>query len=590
MDYYSFRTSFFNLDYNSDGMVTLNEAKLGILSLLDEEYLDKQDIDEDGEFSNEIYAQYHTYQPKKYNCVPSLISMDFVDCLIMSVRHSTTTTEDVILDFDHVLKLYFGSCDDISPLDDATCSMLVKEGGDLCNADPQQYCQISCFKCDNGGRMLFQLNDSDDNDNDEEHEDVDEELKHKAISSLRMYSRSEITALTGDHNQRIIDRKLGQHSDIKSELKADISNKGRIGHGHVCPLKAKMKHINRNRFVFMADIHVEPWYNPDGTSYITRFDDYSTENMFQCRDSSGNHLDPQRECTLTGFSDPPITLFTSALHAWNMYARRPEESVLFFIGDAQAHSYLNNDEAIESLMYSLIDSMLYYFEPDAIFICPGNNDGPHNSVFTKNGDIQLTEAWMTPLINTGIVNNIQMPHRKYLIYGTYYDTVSLFKLTGYYMKPLSKIHDNYFVIVVNTNLGSLNPTQQMALEHDLEFVTGLDNGKVAILGHHPSVLENMIPTKYLDSPEQPAEETNDIILGLFSGHIHYFSPTNKRGFTTLPAMTQYAPYSAFAMGDIQDFVMNDGIGRQQKRIKLTNEHLLMYIASDHQLVDSHCWQ
>ena len=99
----------------------------------------------------------------------------------------------------------------------------------------------------------------------------------------------------------------------------------------------------------------------------------------------------------------------------------------------------------------------------------------------------------------------------------------------------------------------------------------------------------MIPSKYLDSITEPIAEQNDIILGLFSGHIHYFSPTNKRGFTTLPAMTQYAPYSAFAMGDIQDFVMNDG-QTTKKRIKLTNENILMYIASDHQLVDSHCWQ
>lgn len=517
--------------------------------------------------------------------------MDFVDCLIMSVRHSTTTKEDAIIDFDHVLKLYFADCDDISPLgEETTCSMLVKEGGDLCNADPQTYCKISCFKCDNGGKMLFEYNNNDNSnqdDNDNDNEDEEEYLQKKAISSLQMYSRSEITALTGDHNQRIIDRKLGQHSDIKAELKADNLNKGRIGHGHICPLKAKMKHINRNRFVFMADIHVEPWYNPDGISYITRFDDYNIDNMFECRDNNGNELDPNRECTLTGFSDPPITLFTSALHAWNMYARRPEESVLFFIGDAQAHNYLNDPQAIESLMYSLIDTMLYYFEPDGIYLAAGNNDGPHNSIFTSNGNIDLTNSWCDTLINTGIVNNIQMPHRKYLIYGEYYNTVSLFEKTGYYMKPLSKIKPNYFVIVLNTNLGSLNPTQQMALEHDLEFVANLDNGKVAILGHHPSVLENMIPSKYLDSVDQTQE--NDIILGLFSGHIHYFSPTNKRGFTTLPAMTQYAPYSAFAMGDIQDFTMNDGITRK-KKIKLTNEHLLMYVADDHQLVDSHCWQ
>merc|ERR1712087_913224 len=86
----------------------------------------------------------------------------------------------------------------------------------------------------------------------------------------------------------------------------------------------------------------------------------------------------------------------------------------------------------------------------------------------------------------------------------------------------------------------------MALEMDLEFVVDA-GGKVAILGHHPSVLENMVPDRYLGEGDDA-----DIVLGLFSGHIHYFSPTDQRGFTTLPAMTQFAPYSAFAMGDLVD--------------------------------------
>merc|ERR1719242_2941563 len=180
-----------------------------------------------------------------------------------------------------------------------------------------------------------------------------------------------------------------------------------------------------------------------------------------------------------------------------------------------------------------------------------------------------------------------MPHHKYLIYGQVYDTVSLFSRTGYYMKPLNKIEKNYFVIVLNTNLGSLNPTQQIALETDLEFVKDV-GGKVVILGHHPSVLENMIPAMYLDSNIDPIREENDIILGLFSGHIHYFSPTNKKGFTTLPAMTQYAPYSAFAMGDIQE--VQDCSGGKRERIRLTSENLLMYIGDDNREVDSHCWQ
>jgi len=120
----------------------------------------------------------------------------------------------------------------------------------------------------------------------------------------------------------------------------------------------------------------------------------------------------------------------------------------------------------------------------------------------------------------------------------------------------------------------------MALEFDLDFVASVQ-GRVAILGHHPSVLENMIPDRYING------EDADIILGLFSGHIHYFSPTDKRGFTTLPAMTQFAPYSAFAMGDITEVQNGDST---MQRLRLSNENLLMYIGDDHQAVDSHCWQ
>jgi len=455
--------------------------------------------------------------------------------------------------------------------------------------------------------MLFEVV-SDDEDDFEEYEQ---------LISYRMKGRSEIVALTGAHNKRIMDRKLNLQTATATEIGAnkqqsELVNKGNIngnsnsgnnnggdhlgpnGKGkplkkirnkqhreeqHICPIKAKMKHINRNRFVFMSDIHVEPWYDVDSTEVVARFDGYSVENMFECRNDDGMELEGN-ECLLTGISDPPISFFTSALHAWNMYSRRPEESVIFFIGDAQAHSYLDDGEAIESLMYSLIDSMLYYFEPDGIYMTAGNNDGPHNSAFTNRDSAHLTDSWSRALIESGIVNNVQMPLHRYSIYGTEYDTVSLFAQTGYYMKPLIKIEKNYFVIVLNTNLGSLNPTQQMALEYDLEFVADL-GGRVAILGHHPSVLENMIPPQYLSGSE------NDIILGLFSGHIHYFSPTNKRGFTTVPAMTQFAPYSAFAMGDISEVQNGDST---KQRLRLTNENLLMYIGDDHQAIDSHCWQ
>merc|ERR1712013_162182 len=146
----------------------------------------------------------------------------------------------------------------------------------------------------------------------------------------------------------------------------------------------------------MSDIHVEPWYAPNdddtSTSAISRFDDPNVDNMFECRDVNNQLLD-KSTCTLTGRTDPPMAFFSSALNAWNMYSRRPEESVIFFIGDAQAHSYLEEPAAIESLMASVVSKLLYYFEPDGIYIAPGNNDGPHNAAFTNHDELGLTAAW-----------------------------------------------------------------------------------------------------------------------------------------------------------------------------------------------------
>jgi len=227
--------------------------------------------------------------------------MDFVDCLVMSVRHSSTKP-DTILDFDAVLNLYFGDCDDISPLvgDETTCAMLVKEGGNLCSADPQKYCLVSCFKCAHSGQMLW-------------FDSSDKEWTE--ISSLRMQSRSEITALTGDHNQRMTDRKLGHKTaqmDRDEHLHKNENNKGRIAPGHICPIKAKMKHINRNRLVFMADVHIEPWYNPDSTEYIARFDGYNSDNMFECRDKNGKLLNTNTH-THTGHYTEGADLISKSL-------------------------------------------------------------------------------------------------------------------------------------------------------------------------------------------------------------------------------------------------------------------------------------
>merc|ERR1712129_332065 len=124
-----------------------------------------------------------------------------------------------MIDFDNALSLYFGDCDDISPInDDTTCANIVKEGGQICNSEPQKYCKISCFKCANGGRMLFELANEQQNDA----LNPDDVIQ---VLSQRMISRSEMVALTGEHNKRIIKKKKK-----KEDLRANIVKEG----GQIC--------------------------------------------------------------------------------------------------------------------------------------------------------------------------------------------------------------------------------------------------------------------------------------------------------------------------------------------------------------------
>ena len=128
-------------------------------------------------------------------------------------------------------------------------------------------------------------------------DDADDFAEYEQLISYRMKGRSEIVALTGAHNKRIMDRKLNLQTATAAEIGASkgqsellsmnqmngngnnggdhvgpngkgkalkkIKNKQHRAEQHICPIKAKNKHINRNRFVFMSDIHVEPWYAVD---------------------------------------------------------------------------------------------------------------------------------------------------------------------------------------------------------------------------------------------------------------------------------------------------------------------------------------
>ena len=59
------------------------------------------------------------------------------------------------------------------------------------------------------------------------------------------------------------------------------------------------------QILFVSDIHVEPWYDVDGTSEVSRFKGADVNNMWQCRNSKGDKV----PCTLEGHSDPPYPMF-----------------------------------------------------------------------------------------------------------------------------------------------------------------------------------------------------------------------------------------------------------------------------------------
>eukprot|EP01035_Chromulina_nebulosa_P018353 gene18352-24046_t len=83
--------------------------------------------------------------------------------------------------------------------------------------------------------------------------------------------------------------------------------------------------------------------------------------------------------------------------------------LLFFGGDTQAHDYTppyigacEEAIAIGDLMTRVVDLLTSFWDPLDIFLTPGNNDGPHNAIFSSNeGDIySSSQAWAEVIISS----------------------------------------------------------------------------------------------------------------------------------------------------------------------------------------------
>ena len=271
-----------------------------------------------------------------------------------------------------------------------------------------------------------------------------------------------------------------------------------------------------------SDWHLEPWYDVDKESVVARYASPTIDNIWHCF----SHRKTEAECKLNSMSDPPLDfivshftayreiayfesnvqytnttqntlmplrrrrrhdpLFDPVSHRWNGRNTSPHPTrspgLLFYGGDTQAHDYRQphlgsvlEPQAILELMRKAIATMRTHWHARDIFICAGNNDGPHNAIFLNEAFEADTEAWANALLEADIVTNdinITYPVSKppYRMQDNFnISQIEFFKLTGYYMKRIDPIDDfglfnaNLFAIMYNTNFGCTNIVQNMAL-------------------------------------------------------------------------------------------------------------------------------
>ena len=250
--------------------------------------------------------------------------------------------------------------------------------------------------------------------------------------------------------------------------------------------------------------------------------------------------------------------------------------MLIMGGDTQAHSYTSGiasplTTTVPDLLSPVVKYMLKYFTATNILYAAGNNDGNHNEIFASGSDPAVNAAWANVLTSNRIVTNDL--NRKYNISGKNYSQTQLFEQTGYYLKKMPAIfsssqNENFYAIILNTNLGTGNSRQNEVYNSDLKWISEQKNGHVVIIGHHPDVVQSLYPNEY-----------ESMVSGAFSGHVHYFQKSNSKYFAILPATTQYASYSAVMTGNLNS----------AGKIVLTNDNFNKYYGAKGKLPQEDCW-
>jgi len=294
---------------------------------------------------------------------------------------------------------------------------------------------------------------------------------------------------------------------------------------------------NGTTILISSDWHVEPWYLSTSdtkdcgkNAKICRFAGANADNMFTCRDSKGK----PSACNLDGHRDPPVQLMASHI-ASNAAA---QATVLFNVGDNQAHSYIGDPVAVSKMQDKILPAVLSRFgRAENVLWTMGNNDGPHDAIFHKQDD--KTVAWANAVLAHSIVTDdlgIQ-----YSVSGKTMNQTTLFRQVGFYCKALPLISPAAYGIVMNTNLGGANKVQTAALAATLEWVNAthsargdLDATAVYLLGHHPAVMS--------DGVQIVPEQYRGLMKGVFAGHVHFAKSTNSHLFTQVRILPVWVRY------------------------------------------------
>eukprot|EP01084_Bolivina_argentea_P043138 79489_1 len=556
-----FKTAFYDLlDYNNDGNVNITEMAIGITAQID---------------SSNIYKtkQHILFIPTTYSCIPSLDFIDFADCSIIKSRQqllsNSNNIKNKIISFEQELNSYFHDCQNIIPpqfTKNIFCEDLITNNPFLCHEYPS-YCKVSCYQCAEHKNKIRGLTN-----------EFIARPEHPVSIKIQTNNINIIAANCTDtppNNEYTCAQQASwgkcnqtwmQGYCCKTCFNCAESCTG--GGSDNCDAVKPTDHSGQ--ILFVSDIHIEPWYNIDGSGEVSRFKGASANNMFECRDSSNKEVD----CELNGGSDAPFPLYSTSIDFLKQHAAK--SNMLIMGGDTQAHSYTSGVSSpltttVPDLLSPVVKYMLKKFTAKNIFYAAGNNDGQHDEIFCSGSDPAVNKAWANVLISNNIVTNTL--NRKYNISGKAYNQIGLFSETGYYIKQIpaifsSKNNENFYAIILNTNLGTGNSRQNQVFNDDLAWIKSQSNGHCLIIGHHPNVVQAIIPSQY-----------KDIVKGSFSGHVHYFQPTNSAGFAILPAVTQYSSYVGVITGGLNS----------AGNVVLNWNDFNQYLGAKHKVPQDDCW-